>query len=111
MILIFLFKETFNSTESSFINNDEIWQPRMREVRFTEQIKSRGVFKLSFLIFGPHFLDNDAKIKHYVNSMRQKYILLYGKLVHDEKEHSGWFPEWTEFCNTDHYDGPLAEFL
>ncbi|KAJ7386674.1 hypothetical protein OS493_006682 [Desmophyllum pertusum] len=25
-------EETFNSTESSFINNDEIWQPRMREI-------------------------------------------------------------------------------
>ena len=27
--------------------------------------------------------------------------LLYGKLVHDEKEHSDWFPEQSEFCNMD----------
>ena len=31
---VFLFKENSNSTESSFINNDDIWKTRMREVRF-----------------------------------------------------------------------------
>ena len=28
----FIFQDTGNSTESSVINNDDIWQPRMREV-------------------------------------------------------------------------------
>ena len=34
--------------------------------------------------------------------------LLYGKLVYGEKEHSDWFPERSEFGNTDRKDGPLT---
>ena len=26
--------------------------------------------------------------------------LLYAKPIHDKKEHSDWFPERSEFCNT-----------
>ncbi|KAJ7386663.1 hypothetical protein OS493_006668 [Desmophyllum pertusum] len=33
-------EETFNSTESSFINNDEIWQPRMREIQGAIMVSS-----------------------------------------------------------------------
>ena len=32
----------------------------------------------------------------------QYFMLFYGKLVYDEKEHSDWFLEQSEFCNTDH---------
>ena len=39
----------------------------------------------------------------------REYNLLYGKLVvHDEDEHSDWFHERSEFCNTDRKDGPLV---
>ena len=34
LTIFFLFKENGNSTESSKISNDDIWKPRMREVRF-----------------------------------------------------------------------------
>ena len=41
--------------------------------------------------------------------------LLYGKLVHDEKECSDWFTGWSEFCNMeakmDHSQINFAEFL
>ena len=34
--------------------------------------------------------------------IQQKYLeLFYGKLVHNEKEHSDWFPERSKFCNMD----------
>ena len=46
-----------------------------------------------------------ADILNYPQDRRASCItdspLLYGKLVHDEKEHSDWFLERSEFCNTD----------
>ena len=33
------------------------------------------------------------------------------ELVHGEKEHSDWFPEWSNFYSKDCEDGPLMNLF
>ena len=41
---------------------------------------------------------------------QKNYFLLYRKLVHDEKEHSDWFPEWSP-KREDEHTGKLVSNL